>query len=576
LVGSSESSSGDKPTAAENDLTWCVCFKLPADRKTALIIMAAVLYYFNIGLTSVSLSLLINQRIAGNAEEPNSMCVFVQTTVVLIHSTTSFFLGRYTSGLGDYIGRKPMLILSGILGIVTRYMYYSAHSPSMFYFSAILSGALDLYYFTSLAWICDMYKEGTRRSKRVGLFTGTVGGLTFTIAAPMGAVLATYVSPGFPFLIAPILSLGCIIMLFIMPVEDTIGVMLKNPSELRYVTSTRAVPADWRGYLKDQFPIGSGLVDLCKRAKHPLDWVTNYLMHISTAVLLMIFIQYALAVMKWSGPVASAAVLFVGFCLGLFAPSLLHRFNPVPLAFYAMFFFSLGMGLLSAAGTGMTLPAARLFGTLGVLSLGLGISWVPALQSNLTSQYPPDVQGAKIALSINILNCTNSDAGVVSGLLGQQNDFSMWPSYIMSLGFAFSLQHGGAVYWPGCTFGMVAAIGGVCLCLHYHIYGSEALVLTRRVSLGATSVPADAATTATAVASNPILKSPDDRNYLTVGTGGDDENGLSSGAVADEEEGDVDLEGGGIAMSAILPQDDIDECAEQEPVLMENFILAQP
>ena len=393
LVGNSSSSTPKENDGSGNNLPWCVCFKLPADRKTAIIIVAAVLYYFNIGLTSISLSLLINQRIAGDAENPNSECVLVQTTVVFIHSTCSFFLGRYTSGLGDYMGRKPMLILSGLFSIITRYMYYIATTPSMFYFTAILSGALDLYYFTSLAWICDMYREGPRRSKRVGLFTGTVGGLTFTIAAPLGAVLGTYINPGFPFLIAPVLSILCVFLLLVMPVEDTLGVQQKSPHELRYVTSTRAVPSDWHGYIRDQFPVGPGLFALMGKAVHPLDWVTNYLMHISTGVLLMIFIQYALAVFQWSGPVASAAVLFVGFCLGLFAPSLLHRFNPVPLACYAMFFFTLGMALLSIAGTGMDVSSANVFGILGVLSLGLGISWVPALQSNLTSQYGPDVQG---------------------------------------------------------------------------------------------------------------------------------------------------------------------------------------
>lgn len=441
LVGNLETSEEkDIRIPIENELAWCSCFKLPADRKAFLIILAAVLYYFSIGLTSISLSLLINQRIAGDPEEPNSASVVVQTTVIFIHSTCSFFLGRYTSGLGDYIGRKPMLILSAVFSIITRYMYYSATTPATFYFSAIMSGALDLYYFTSLAWICDMYKEGPRRSKRVGLFTGTVGGLTFTIAAPLGAVLATYVTPGFPFLIAPVLSVLCIILLVAMPVEDTLGVMQKKPQELRFITKNRALPADWRAYIKDQFPIGPGLLVLMRRAKHPLDWLTNYLMHISTAVLLMIFIQYVLAVFQWSGPVASASVLFVGFCLGLFAPSLLHRFNPIPLAFYAMSFFTTGMALLSVAGTGIDLSAARTFGVLGIGCLGLGISWVPALQSNLTSQYGPDVQG------------------VVSGLLGQQNDFSMWPSYVMSMGFAFSLKRNSFVYWPGCTFGMVSFV----------------------------------------------------------------------------------------------------------------------
>jgi MFS family permease len=368
----------------------CCCFQQINDKKAALVITTGVLYYFAIGLTSISLSLLINQRIAGHAEHPNSDSVFVQSTVVFIHSTTSFIIGRYTSGLGDYLGRKPVLIASSLVCILSRYVYYSAHTPQVFYLAAILSGCLDLYYFSSLAWICDLFPEGPQRSKRVGLFSGTVGGLTLTIAAPLGAILAKYVSPGFPFVISPLLSLACTLLLLVMPVEDTLGAK-KDPTALFYLTSNRALPANWNRYLLSHFPISFGALEVIKKAKHPLDWLTNFLMHITTSIMLMIFIQYLFVVFHWSAPLASGAVLFVGFCLGVFAPTLLHRYNPIPLAFYAMGFYTLGLTLLSIAGTG--LERTESLGVIGIICLGFGISWVPALQSNLTSQYGSDIQG---------------------------------------------------------------------------------------------------------------------------------------------------------------------------------------
>lgn len=371
-------------------LSFCCCMKQISDRKASLVILAGVLYYFAIGLTSISLSLLINQRIAGNPEEPNSESVLVQSTVVFIHSTTSFIVGRYTSGLGDYIGRKPVLIASSLICVLSRYVYYSAHTAEVFYFAAILSGCLDLFYFSSLAWICDLFREGPQRSKRVGIFSGTVGGLTLTIAAPLGAVLAKYVSAGFPFVISPLLSLACTVLLIIMPVEDTLGAK-KDPSQLFYITSTRAIPSNWKKYLVTHFPVSFGAWEVIKRAKHPLDWLTNFLMHITTSIMLMIFIQYLFVVFNWSAPIASGAVLFVGLCLGVFAPTLLHHYNPIPLAFYAMSFYTLGLTLLSIAGTG--LENIEALGAIGIICLGLGISWVPALQSNLTTQYPADVQG---------------------------------------------------------------------------------------------------------------------------------------------------------------------------------------
>ena len=309
---------------------------------------------------------------------------------MFIHSTTSFCFGRYTSGLGDYIGRKPVLIASSLVCILSRYVYYSATTPIMFYFAAILSGCLDLFYFSTLAWICDLFKVGPQRSKRVGLFSGVVGGLTFTIAAPLGAVLAKYVSPGFPFVISPFLSLTCTFLLVFMPVEDTLGVQ-KDPSNLFYLTSTRSLPLNWKHYLISHFPVSFGGFDIIKKAKHPFDWLTNFLMHITTSIMVMIFIQYLFVIFHWSAPFASGAILFVGLCLGLFAPILLHRYNPIPLAFYAMSFYTLGSTLLSIAGTG--LQNAEGLGIIAIICLGFGISWVPALQSNLTSQYSSDVQG---------------------------------------------------------------------------------------------------------------------------------------------------------------------------------------
>lgn len=63
-----------------------------------------------------------------------------------------------------------------------------------------------------------------------------------------------------------------------------------------------------------------------KQAKHPLDWLTNFLMHANTSLLYLILIQYCLAVYSWSAVQAAGAVLSIGVCLGLFAPVLLHRY----------------------------------------------------------------------------------------------------------------------------------------------------------------------------------------------------------------------------------------------------------
>ena len=115
----------------------------------------------------------------------------------------------------------------------------------------------------------------------------------------------------------------------------------------------------------------------------------------------------------------------------------MNRYSPIPLAFRTMVVFTLGLVILSVSGTGM--QAGQYIGIAGIICFALGTSWVPALQTNLLSQYGPDIQGA------------------VSGLLSQQKDLTLIPAYIMSLGFTVHLGHDGPVYWPGSAFAAVGA-----------------------------------------------------------------------------------------------------------------------
>lgn len=100
--------------------------------------------------------------------------------------------------------------------------------------------------------------------------------------------------------------------------------------------------------------------------------------------------------------------------------------------------------------------------------------------------------------------------------------------------------------------------------------------MTRRVSLGVTAVHVD--TLSTAATANPMLQS-DTQSYSVMIAEDEEECRRKSGERCSDvvlaEEGDGELEEGGVAMSSILPHDDFDN-DEQEPVLMEQFILTQP
>ena len=405
------------------------------DRQTALIIISAVLYFMSTAVTAIPLTLLINKRIAGDPEEPNAESAFVVATLSFIHSFISFLGARYTSGLGDYVGRKPILFLSSLTFLLSRFVYLEGQTPAEFYLGAVIAGAVDCYYFSTLAWICDLFPEGNRRSKRIGLFTGVVGGFGFAIGVPLGAALASFAPLTLPFYISIGMGACNCLFLILMPVDDTIGARNVTAPK-RCIYGTRYIPGEIKEFIVTNFPIGSTSFNLIKSAKNPKDWLANFMMHCTTGLLNLILIQYCLAVFHWSALLSAGAVLSVGICLGLFAPILLNRYNPIPLAFYTMMVFTCGCILLSISGTGMDI--GPILGAIGIVCFALGTSWVPALQTNLLSQYGPDVQG------------------VVSGVLSQQKEASLLPAYVMSLGFTISLGNDGDVYWPGSSFAAVS------------------------------------------------------------------------------------------------------------------------
>jgi MFS family permease len=126
---------------------------------TGWVILAAFLNYFAIGITVVPLKLLINKRIAGDPDDPNSASAFTDTTNIFIYAFMSFMFGRYMSGFGDYVGRKPLFVLASLNIILTRFIYIKSTSATGFYIGALVGGTFDCFYYTGLAWICDLSPE---------------------------------------------------------------------------------------------------------------------------------------------------------------------------------------------------------------------------------------------------------------------------------------------------------------------------------------------------------------------------------------------------------------------------------
>jgi hypothetical protein len=207
--------------------------------------------------------------------------------------------------------------------------------------------------------------KGYRRNKRIGIYVGLVLGLSLTISAPIGAVLADNIRITLPFYISPIISILCIIILIIMPVDDTRGI-IHTPSDISPLPlaawlsshahlTKRCLPSSWKEYLQTHFPLSPGTLTIIHQAKYPLDWISNILMQSIPSLLGMVLLQYFLSVFNWSASIASVGVFSVGLCLALFGPCLLSKFDPIPLAFYAMCLFTTGLVLLCVAGTGISI-----------------------------------------------------------------------------------------------------------------------------------------------------------------------------------------------------------------------------
>lgn len=395
----------------------------------------------------------MNQQIAGEPDEPSSQSAFVAATAFFLQSFVSFLCGRYTAGLSDYLGRKPILFIGALLSITGRVIFLQSTAAGGFYIAFVVWAPFSCFYFVILACISDLYPLSHKRTKRVGIFSGLVGGFSFIVGVPLGSALATRFSPSVPLRLSILMFLLSMIFIVFFPFSDTKAVESLREEDrilLPFIGQHRSLPSSWKHFLVTYFPIYFDTQELISSSlastreaipSFPLIWLVNFLMQCLTSLLYLIFIQYCLAVFDWSPTLTSGAVLFIGVCLGILAPTLLHFYHPIGLAFYLMVCFVIGSLFLSIAGTGLPRSQSLILGALGVVCTGLGSTFVPSLQGIIIPQYPPEVQGK------------------INGLLSQQKDGSVLPAYIMSLGFSLSLQKNrgsGEVYWPGSAFGAVS------------------------------------------------------------------------------------------------------------------------
>lgn len=181
-----------------------------------------VIYLFVLAFGVVSLIGLVNDITSGNPEKPNSESVSVLSICVLLSSITQFILAKYLAAISDFVGRKPVIILSILVQALSCFMLSTATTVGEVIVAVIVRGAIDVNTPVSHAWLCDMVRN-SERSAAFSLIQGLGAGVGFTLGIPLGAV-ASSKNIRLPFIIGGLMLLADAVIVLVLPLNDTVFV----------------------------------------------------------------------------------------------------------------------------------------------------------------------------------------------------------------------------------------------------------------------------------------------------------------------------------------------------------------
>ena len=388
----------DVPRACQEmeKVTRC-CWKLSLSDANALsVTLISAVYFFSFAVSAMATKYVVNKRIAGDAYDPNSDSAFTDITMTLLRSVAAFIMGRYTCGLGDYLGRKPLLSVSIASFVISRFIFLFARKPTDFYAGSIISGSLDCFFSGTLAWLSDLFPNEVDRSKYIGRHAGFMAGVAFLFGIPIGLVMIRLGGLSFPLVASIFGGICCFTMLMLTSIDDTKGVRT-DPNLSRHIYGNRYFPRNWKGYIVEHFPISVGSWTIIQTARHPCDWLALFLLYTAQAVVAAIFLQYMLVVYDFTPLISGVCLLFAGAAIAFVAPVMMRRYHPIPIILYCGGIFALGCLLLAVSGSGVSLDVARILGVLGTTCLGVGVPFVPSYQVILTNQYDRSSQGINVA-----------------------------------------------------------------------------------------------------------------------------------------------------------------------------------
>ena len=324
--------------------------------------------------------------------------------------------------------------------------------------------------------ICDLATEETRGTA-LGLTMGASIGLGLALGLPLGIVLSAMGGPDFSFYAAFLISIFAAFFVLFLPVGDIKSSLLKrrkysqesaysdvavrenvfvgdkinapyvgeDTKELyetsaadgdswfhRNFVENRVWPKNPQRFLVAHNPF-SGM-EIIRKAKHTSSWWCYYLSITAQTVIQLVFVEYFVEVFDWSVSAAGVVVTLLGVSIAFFSPCMSSRYLDLQLYPLGAFCCAIGSFLISMAGTMLALNLRLAFGVCGLFFLAFGGFFFPSIQSLVTCQYAPDLQGE------------------VTGVMGQLNQMTNIFAYPISLLFPIMISSDAPFYWPGIPF----------------------------------------------------------------------------------------------------------------------------
>lgn len=287
---------------------------------------------------------------------------------ISIYACMQFFVSPLLGALSDRIGRRPVLLISLLIGGLDYLLMAFAPTLSILFIGRVISGLMGANITVAMAYIADVSTD-ENRSKNFGMI-GAAFGLGFIIGPAIGGLLGS-LGPQYPFIVAACINLinflyGLFIIPESLPLDKRVAFKKQSLNPLHSLTKTLSVKGLF-GFLTVYF-----LISLAGQT-HPSIWTlyTQYRYHWDTAQ-----IGWSLAM------VGLLSAISQGWLTGKLVP----KFGEARSVYIA---------LVGAAITYVMFGLAPQGWMVYVILFLSSITWFgnPALQSMITKIAPATAQG---------------------------------------------------------------------------------------------------------------------------------------------------------------------------------------